>query len=589
MKRDASDAFEQHVQRAVFQHSVTAFTQPWERGPVMGKGPRLPSFPSIKGRPGTAGPSRPDDTGSKPEEGDSSAFLGSAFKLAKKAGPSWDAKSSAHRSAALAKWSSMVGPYAVHFSFGRQMQADAAEGRQNSLASVLEDIFAGKSTSTLHTRAGPVARYMSFCKSQTVPPFPITESSAYHYMQVTGEKCAATHLRSFVGTLAFLKHVMGAFLDDDVFSPRITGLAAKHYMTKRKLQQKPPLHAKHVFALEEIVCGKVANYSAADKVAAGFFLFAIYARARHSDAQNSSILEEDLCEDEDGDVTGYLEARIERSKTSTTLERKTRWLPMVATIHGISDQCWDLEWMKVLAENGPPLGAGRPLLPGPMENGQWQNVPLSPEASARWLRGLLYRHPADFPNNEIRELGTHSLKATLLSWSSKYGLSLQTRAILGYHSKSKGSVLVYGRDNISQPLRELDEVIRVVAFKRFFPDSLRSGYFKRPKDDVEQPAEPLSDSSSEDSQDEERPDHRDEEEALQLLDPWEPFEGARELVSGMLAFRHHNSRIIHFCDSLEEGSHLECGRAVTTSFFKLDVLPRMLHPVCKQCLPVPQS
>ncbi|CAE7029147.1 unnamed protein product, partial [Symbiodinium sp. KB8] len=184
----------------------------------------------------------------------------------------------------------------------------------------------------------------------------------------------------------------------------------------------------------------------------------------HSDAQNSSALEEDLCEDENGDVTGFLEARIERSKTSTTLERKTRWLPMVATIHGISDQCWGLEWMKVLAENGPPLGPGRPLLPGPMDNGQWQNVPLSPEASARWLRGLLYRHPADFPKNEIHELGTHSLKATLLSWSSKYG-----------------SVLVYGRDNISQPLRELDEVIRA---------------------------------------DEERPDHRDEEEALQLLDPW---------------------------------------------------------------------
>ncbi|CAE7373283.1 PRSS12, partial [Symbiodinium microadriaticum] len=446
----------------------------------------------------TAGPSDSDVAGSKPE-----------------AGSSWDSKSSAHR----------------------QMQADVAAGRRNSLASVLEDIFAGKSTSTLHTRAGPVARYMSFCKSQAVSPFPITESSAYHYMQVTGEKCAATYLRSFVGTLAFLKHVTGAFLDDDVFSPRITGLAAKHYMTKRKLQQKPPLHAKHVFALEEIVCGKVANYSAADKVAAGFFLFAIYARARHSDAQNSSALEEDLCEDEDGDVTGFLEARIERSKTSTTLERKTRWLPMVATIHGISDQCWGLEWMKVLAENGPPLGPGRPLLPGPMENGQWQNVPLSPEASARWLRGLLYRHPADFPKNEIHELGTHSLKATLLSWCSKYGLSLQTRAILGYHSKSKGSVLVYGRDNISQPLRELDEVIRAVAFKRFFPDSLRSGYFKRPKDEAEQPAEPLSDSSSEDSQDEERPDHRDEEEALQLLDPWEPFEGARELVSGMLAFR----------------------------------------------------
>ncbi|CAE7854921.1 unnamed protein product, partial [Symbiodinium necroappetens] len=154
-------------------------------------------------------------------------------------------------------------------------------------------------------------------------------------------------------------------------------------MTKRKLQQKPPLHAKHVFALEEIVCGKVANYSAADKVAAGFFLFAIYARARHSDAQNSSTLEEDLCEDEDGDVTGFLEARIERSKTSTTLERKTRWLPLVATIHGISDECWGLEWMKVLAENGPPLGPGRPLLPGPMENGQWQNVPLSPEDEER--------------------------------------------------------------------------------------------------------------------------------------------------------------------------------------------------------------
>ncbi|CAE7564327.1 PRSS12 [Symbiodinium sp. CCMP2456] len=261
--------------------------------------------------------------------------------------------------------------------------------------------------------------------------------------------------------------MVGASVTEQVLSPRVLGLAGKHYMSKNKLQQRPLLLVKHVLALEEIIVGSLEGYSDVDRIAAGFFAFAIYARARHSDAQNAGSILADVHRQEDGSTVGYLEAQVERSKTSTTLERKTRYLPMVAPIHGVGPGCWGLEWMRLLADHGPVLGAGRPLLPGPMENGQWQNIPLSAEAAARWLRSLLNNIPAKFSKSEVKVLGAHSLKVTLLSWASKYGLSVQTRSILGYHSKSKGSVLIYGRDNLSQPLREIEEVIEAVSMKRF--------------------------------------------------------------------------------------------------------------------------
>ena len=188
----------------------------------------------------------------------------------------------------------------------------------------------------------------------------------------------------------------------------------------------------------------------------------------------------------------------------------------------------------------------------------------------------------------MKPLGTHSCKATALSWCAKYGIAREVRSLLGYHSQGKGSGntdLVYGRDNQAEPLRQLQKVVRAIGAGSFDPDALRSGYFK---DDVaapaEAPEEPLSDSSTEASADEKNVDYEGEEGALDSLDGWEPQAGLAARLVGRDVFRHSISRIIHLVDS-EEGTHFVCGRVISTSYSSCASIPKILHPLCKQCFP----
>ena len=336
-----------------------------------------------------------------------------------------------------------------------------------------------------------------------------------------------------------------------------------------------------VLALEHIVLGR-GNYSAADRVAAGFFLFLIFGRARHSDGQAAGELEFEHA-GEGQAFEGYVEARIERSRTSYTLERKTRFLPIVALMQGLGDRPWGLAWQQLLKDAGPRLGRGMHLLPAFGEGGVWQEAPATPAYSAKWLRNLLYRHGFDI--GLVKPLGTHSCKATALSWCAKYGIPRDVRSLLGYHSQGKGAGntdLVYGRDNQAEPLRQLQKVVRAIAAGSFDPDALRSGYFKDGAAPPDQ--EPLSDSSTEASADEEDVDHEGEEGAMDALDGWEPQVGLADKLAGRDVFRHGISRIIHLVDS-EEGTHFVCGRVISSSYASCATIPSILHPLCKQCFP----
>ena len=89
---------------------------------------------------------------------------------------------------------------------------------------------------------------------------------------------------------------------------------------------------KQVLGLEKICIGDV-EASIEESVASGFFLYMIYARARHSDAQSSGLIQLEVDDGDDG-MEGFVEASVTRSKTSYSLERKTRYLPMSAPIRG---------------------------------------------------------------------------------------------------------------------------------------------------------------------------------------------------------------------------------------------------------------
>ena len=69
------------------------------------------------------------------------------------------------------------------------------------------------------------------------------------------------------------------------------------------------------------------------------------------------------------------------------------------------------------------------------------------------------------------------MKATLLSWAAKRGVSVSDRLHLGYHADGAGIAQVYSRDNAARSLHILDAMLAEVRSGYFMPDSGRGGRF----------------------------------------------------------------------------------------------------------------
>ena len=102
---------------------------------------------------------------------------------------------------------------------------------------------------------------------------------------------------------------------------------------------------------------------------------------------------------------------------------------------------------------------------------------MTAASGADWLRKILVA--LGYSESQTSALGTHSCKATTLSWMSKAGSDVACRRLLGYHvDPSTKTCLVYSRDAASGPLRELERVLSMIRCNEFDPDSTRSGYFR---------------------------------------------------------------------------------------------------------------
>ena len=119
--------------------------------------------------------------------------------------------------------------------------------------------------------------------------------------------------------------------------------------------------------------------------------------------------------------------------------------------------------------------AGKPLMPTPTIDGTCGKVPLSCEAAGDWLRGAV----KDKPNNKV-QIATHSCKSSILSMAAKFGLEPSTCRFLGRHSSGRDrSMLVYSRDAMAHPVREMERMIKEINEDRFDLDATRSGYFSK--------------------------------------------------------------------------------------------------------------
>ncbi|CAE6914886.1 PARP6, partial [Symbiodinium sp. CCMP2456] len=449
------------------------------------------------------------------------------------------------RSLGMVKWLKIILVEPLAFGVARNYYASKAAGLSSgTLLKSVSDALSVKATATVHARANKMLRYISWAKGRTLHVLPLSEGIVYAYLEDTQGKAAATAFRSFLSSVAFAKYSLGLIEADAVLdSGRVRGLSAQLFMLKRRLQQRNPLRVKDLVLLEEICAGR-HNRPLQERVAAGFFTFLVHARARFSDGQRVCKIVYTK------GLSNYLEVSVSKSKTSYSLERKVRYLPMAARAVGVSGIRWADAWVDAMRDSAIVISEEQPLLPCPASQGQWRHVPLPCDQACNWLRALLAQNGDDaFLSN----VGTHSCKRTLLAWTSKRGLPRDTRAIRGYHtSKSSGvgAELIYEADAQAHPLSRLSDMLDEVSEGYFNPDAPRGQQLRAAAGIARDQVEPHSDddmaSSSESSGDEEEPEYPEDEAATaKELGDWPGRVAVSKLPENAEFFRNVQSRVIH--------------------------------------------
>ena len=136
--------------------------------------------------------------------------------------------------------------------------------------------------------------------------------------------------------------------------------------------------------------------------------------------------------DVDAGGFGYVECRAVHSKTSNKKQRRGKALPLVASARGLLGKPWAAEWLRLRREQGLVLKGTGPLLPAIGTDGQWKGGRMTSSEASLWCAEVLQRLGVPLLPGQV--FGTHTAKATVLSWMSKAGLPLSTREEVGWLS-----------------------------------------------------------------------------------------------------------------------------------------------------------
>ena len=425
---------------------------------------------------------------------------------------SWEDKLNSHLVAAIRKWAGIILIFPLAFDIGRNFVVNSGT-MANSLHETLYDVFAGKSAGTLHNRANPMIRFIAWCRQNGYEPLPLDEEVCYRFA-LNSRHTAPTFLRSFLVSITLSFYVLGLIGGESCFNSKIERCSQTFVLEKEEAGATRS-SVEQVRKLELLACGDIPG-GGSDRLAAWFFLLCIYMRARYSDGLNMDGLFADCPEPN-------------KFPLYVSLERKTMNLPMVACRRGVSGKDWSSPGLVLRQSMTIPMETGYPLLPAPTRAGS-QRSPLSAGQAGMWLRGILLGLGEE--PDSLRRVGTHSCKATCLSWCSKNKAPIDVRRALGYHSTpGDKTALVYSRDSMAGPLCYLQDTIDQVSAGTFKPDCTRSGYhvaasasevpgetsaerflrLQRDADDDDHESgeseELETDSSSEDSADEEFQEH----------------------------------------------------------------------------------
>ena len=258
----------------------------------------------------------------------------------------WQERLSWERKAAYKKWTTLISKQFNAWEICRQLWAgNSLKMAQGGLLESVMDALGNKATSTVHARVSPLIQLAHHCEQKGFCCFLLTESLVYDYMKDSPDRAPSFH-RSLLLSISFASFHFGLDGASGVLaSARVRGCAQKHYAEKRKLVQRPPLTVEQVKALERIVLDP--SRTDVDRLGAGFFLTLVYGRLRYSDAQQVSGLTLDM----PNARQGFLEGQAGRTKTSVSLERKCRFLPIAIPTLSLLDEPWIPTWMELRAKH----------------------------------------------------------------------------------------------------------------------------------------------------------------------------------------------------------------------------------------------
>lgn len=324
---------------------------------------------------------------------------------------------------AIAKWLTLIATLGFPGTLGSAIVATGGDDQQSAM--VLRDTLGIRSPRTAIKRALTIQRFLNWMKASGESIEYLDRTHVLRYLASDGEKQpAATAGTSLMEAFRFCKYVLDINFSDSVLQdPQILGRVQRLRVTGNYRPARDLLVCE-VVTLENLMSVLSDPF---DVYILGCCIFTLYSRSRWSDLQHLQTMWCERYTVRDGEVFGFVEARTRFHKTGSSMERKLRYMPLVAPINGITKVDWTHHWLNAMSKVGfnfqaQPVGA---LCRPPLQDGTLADRSLTSDEASRFLRRVL--------GIEDQDVKSHSLKHTTLAWCAKYGIDESSRTLLGHH------------------------------------------------------------------------------------------------------------------------------------------------------------
>ena len=361
-----------------------------------------------------------------------------------------------------------------HSGVGRQLDAETTEEGQKD---VLLAILGTRSPGTVIKRVNSLLHFYRWhCVGSSEDILPLKEESVWSYVRhLQLSKAAPSKAMAFVQALRFSHYVLQVDGSEAcISSRRLVGSAELQLATKGPTKQARALTVVEVRRLHAITTSAKADLH--QKLMAIHLLLMLYTRSRTSDLAHVHEISHDVSSKEGGPATpGFIQISTRYHKSARNVEKKNLLLPILASSTSVVEDEWLVTWLKLRKKAGLKVaglfnGAIQPA-PDLNKSGEWLSRPLTCSETTMILRALL--------QCEDKDLTSHSLKTTCLSWAAKAEMPREQRRLLGRHASAlQDADSVYARDLAFAPVKALQRVLLLIKDGEFDPDQNRSNFFR---------------------------------------------------------------------------------------------------------------